>query len=170
MDITFKNNTKSRITISCKRSSDKKVSVHEYSTESFSNVLNKNNKNLKLLLDNFQANPSLKGFIDENLKALTEELSPYSDKLPQWVLACINVYGDNDRHWASHILTYDNNDSSISFHDIDTYIDLLKKVATMAILVRRWGQRCFNCKTWKRCKHHHRCTSKNMRGIRLQFQ
>ena len=127
MDITFKNNTKSRITISCKRSSDKKVSVHEYSTESFSNVLNKNNKNLKLLLDNFQANPSLKGFIDENLKALTEELSPYSDKLPQWVLAGINVYGDNDRHWASHILTYDNNDSSISFHDIDTYIDLLKK-------------------------------------------
>lgn len=127
MDIIFEDGTKSRTTISCKRSSDNKVSVHEYSAESFTNILDSNNSNLKLLLENFQATPSLSGFGETNSKALTIELAPYSDKLSQWVLAGIHGYGDKTKHWASHILTYDNNDSTVSFHDINTYIKLLKE-------------------------------------------
>lgn len=29
------------------------------------------------------------------------------------------------KHWATHILTYDNNDETTSFHTIDEYIQLL---------------------------------------------
>lgn len=126
MDIIFKDSTQSRVTISCKRSSDKKVSVHEYSAESFANILDSKNSSLRLLLENFQTTPSLSGFGETNIDALTKELAHYSDKLSQWVLAGIHGYGDKNKHWASHILTYDNNDNTISFHDINTYIELLK--------------------------------------------
>ena len=117
--------SKEIITISCKRSSSKKVSVHEYSAESFSDILNPKNIKLKKLLYEFQANPSLSAFGTKNQEDLTKELHPYLEKLSKWVLAGINGYGDSKIQWATHILTYDNNDGSVSFHTIEEYIDAL---------------------------------------------
>lgn len=118
--------TESKINISCKRSSSKSVSVHEYSAKSFAQVLDPNNTKLSDLLYSFQSTPSLSGFGPENTLEFTKELEPYNQKLAKWVLAGINGPGQPETQWATHILTYDNNNSSISFHTIEEYIDILK--------------------------------------------
>lgn len=125
--ITFSDSTTKTITISCKRSSSEKVSVHQYSANSFSEILDSTNQTLNKLLQSFQETPSLSAFGEKNIEDLTKELKPYNDKLAKWVLAGVGGYGDPDRHWATHILTYDNNSNSISFHSIDEYINLLNQ-------------------------------------------
>lgn len=126
VDIKFTNGNNSIITISCKRSSSKRVSVHEYSAKSFSKILDKDNVILSNLLEQFQETPSLSGFGQKNVAKLTEVLKPYNMKLTKWALAGINGLGNPETQWASHILTYDNNDYSTSFHSIDEYILLLQ--------------------------------------------
>lgn len=120
------NNLYQTITISCKRSSKDSVSVHEYSADSFSAVLDPNNQSLKKLLCEFQDNPSLSAFGAENIHHLTVALEPYLNKLTKWVLAGIGGAGNPEIQWATHILTYDNNNDHISFHTVAEYIDSLK--------------------------------------------
>ncbi len=115
------------ITISCKRTSSKWVTVHEYTADAFSYVLDASNEHLKLLLHEFQQNPTLTTFGTTNQEALTKELRPYVNKLAKWVLAGVYGYGDPTKHWATHILTYDNNDGTTAFHTIDEYIDALQR-------------------------------------------
>lgn len=125
VDICFYNGITKSISISCKRSSANRVSVHEYSADSFSEVLDINNTALASLLHEFQNNPTLGSFGATNTTALTEALKPYNDKLAKWALAGTFGYGDENSQWASHILTYDNNDNSISFYSINEYLDKL---------------------------------------------
>lgn len=113
------------ITISCKRSSSKNVSVHEYTANTFADTLDPTNNTLRDLLNEFQLNPSLSSFGLANREKLTNALQPYLDKLTKWVLAGIGGSGDQNKQWATHILTYDNNDNSIAFHTIDDYISAL---------------------------------------------
>lgn len=113
--------------ISCKRSSSQRVSVHEYSADSFVDALDPSNQKLSSLLHEFQQNPSLSSFGKQNGSDLTKELSPYRDKLARWALAGINGSGKPDIQWATHILTYDNNDNTIAFHSVDNYIEALKQ-------------------------------------------
>lgn len=127
INIYFSDNTKQIVNISCKRTSEKSVSVHQYSANSFSEILDPNNLKLKHLLEQFQRTPSLRDFGKENENALTKEISTYNDKLSKWVLGGIDGYGNCSVQWATHILTYDNNTNRISFHSIDDYIDILKK-------------------------------------------
>ena len=112
-------------TISCKRTNAKSVSVHEYSAESFSDVLDSSNSKLKDLLILFQNTPSLRDFGEENTRLLTEELKPYSKKLSEWVLGGVHGIGNKDIQWATHILTYNNNDNSVACKTINEYIDKL---------------------------------------------
>lgn len=111
--------------ISCKRSSDTSVSVHQYTADSFANVLNPEDEELRLLLNGFQQYGNLRDFGEENCARLTEALRPYRHKLAKWVLGGIFGDGDQDKQWATHILTYDNNDSSVSIHTIQEYVHLL---------------------------------------------
>lgn len=112
-------------TISCKKTNAKSVSVHEYSAESFSDILNSSNSKLKNLLISFQNTPSLRDFGQENTRLLTEELEPYNKKLSEWVLGGIHGIGNKDIQWATHILTYNNNDNSVSCKTINEYINRL---------------------------------------------
>lgn len=113
--------------ISCKRSSNTFVSVHQYTADAFANVLDPEDKELRLLLNNFQRFGNLRDFGEENCARLTEAMRPYRQKLAEWVLGGIFGDGDKERQWATHILTYDNNDSSVSIHTIQEYISLLDK-------------------------------------------
>lgn len=111
--------------ISCKRSSDKSVSVHQYTADAFADVLNPEDEELRMLLNEFQKHGNLRDFGEENCTRLTEVLRPYHRKLAKWVLGGIFGDGDQERQWATHILTYDNNDSSVSIHTIQEYVYLL---------------------------------------------
>lgn len=126
VEIHLLSGEKKTLTISCKRSGSKKVSVHEYSADSFVEVLDPSNEKLSCLLHEFQKNPSLSSFGEDNGVALTKELSLYKDTLAKWALAGIGGYGKPEVQWASHILTYDNNANTIAFHSVDNYIKLLK--------------------------------------------
>lgn len=123
--INLQKNKYETITISCKRSSKDKVSVHEYTADTFSRVLDVNNRELSKLLHLFQQNPTLSSFGEENVIKLTSAIAPYKNRLAKWVFAGVGGNGDPNTQWATHILTYDNNDNTISFHSIDEYIKLL---------------------------------------------
>lgn len=125
VNIKLLDGSSKQITISCKKSSAQKVSVHEYNADSFAEILDAKNQNLNNLLHRYQDYPTLSAFGEDNCKAMTEEIRPYNKKLSRWVLAGIDGYGDPEVQWASHILTYDNNNNSIAFHSVDEYIDNL---------------------------------------------
>ena len=112
-------------TISCKRSSDKSVSVHQYTADAFADVLDVNNSTLRRLLKYFQTCGSLSAFGKDNCEKLTTELSPYVEKLSLWVLGGEGGDGDPETQCASYILTYVNNDASSSIHRIREYYEEL---------------------------------------------
>ena len=120
------NGEQNEYSISCKRTSKKGVSVHEYAAEKFSRVLDGENDELRKLLVKFQETPTLSGFGEENGERLTKELSTYNKKLALWVLGGIGGDGDPGTQWASHLLAYDNNNNNISIHSIERYYELLK--------------------------------------------
>lgn len=124
------NGTLETFTISCKRSSDKSVSVHQYTADAFADVLDRQNERLRHLLKLFQESGSLSAFGDENCNALTEELKPYIEKLSLWVLGGQGGDGNPDTQCADYILTYDNNDNSASIHRIQHYCEQLSAISS----------------------------------------
>lgn len=112
-------------TISCKRSSDKSVSVHQYTADAFADVLDCQNESLRYLLNLFQESGSLSAFGEENCEALTEEIAPYIDKLSLWALGGQGGDGNPETQWAEYILTYDNNDNSTAMHKLSHYCERL---------------------------------------------
>ena len=112
-------------TVSCKRSSEKAVSVHQYSADSFADVLDKDNARLRQLLRKFQECGSLGAFGTENKAALTRELAPYLRKLSLWVLSGRGGDGDPITQHARYIITYDNNDSSTAISKTEDYCEHL---------------------------------------------
>ncbi len=111
--------------ISCKRSSDKSVSVHQYKADAFADVLDRRNERLRYLLNLFQERGSLSAFGEENCEALTGEIAPYVDKLSFWALGGQGGDGDPETQWADYILTYDNNDNSAAIHKLSHYCERL---------------------------------------------
>lgn len=119
------NDSTENYTISCKRSSDKSVSVHQYTADTFADVLDRQNTRLRYLLNLFQSAGSLSSFGKENCNNLTKELEPYIDKLSLWSLGGQGGDGNPDTQCADYIITYDNNDHSTSIHTIRQYCDHL---------------------------------------------
>ena len=112
-------------TISCKRSSDRSVSVHQYNADAFADVLDKGNASLRRLLNYFQEVGNLRDFGAENQEKLTEELSPYVEKLSMWALGGQGGDGNPEIQHAGFILTYDNNNSSSSIQRTEQYVQHL---------------------------------------------
>jgi len=119
--VTYTNGTQEHFTISCKRSSDKSVSVHQYNADTFANVLDKDNIHLRKLLERFQTCGNLRDFGKENQEELTTELAPYVEKLSLWVLGGKGGDGDPETQNAEFILTYDNNDGSSTINRVEKY-------------------------------------------------
>ena len=123
--VTENNGTKKYYTISCKRSSENSVSVHQYSADTFADVLNKDNAELRKLLNLFQEKGNRRDMDNDNIARLTELLKPLNKKLAFWALGGVGGAGNPETQWANYILTYDNNDSSVSMHTLSDYYDLL---------------------------------------------
>ena len=122
--VTLKNKQEIFYTISCKRTSSDSVSVHQYNADSFSDVLDKNNSNLRKLLNEFQKYGNLRDFGIENGKLLSKELKPYLMKLTTWVLGGHGGSG-TPKQKANYILTYSNNTSISSIQKIEDYCQKL---------------------------------------------
>ena len=122
VSVTSNDGSVAHYTISCKRSSDKSVSVHQYNADTFADVLDKDNTSLRHLLKYFQEVGNLRDFGKENQEKLTEELSPYVEKLSMWALSGHGGDGNPETQNADYILTYDNNSNSSSIQRIQHYV------------------------------------------------
>lgn len=114
--------TKEDFTFSCKRSSADRVSVHEYTAEAFSKVLNPEDEELRELLIEFQSVGGVRSMDPDSASSLEKRLSAYRDKLSKWVLGGIGGEGDPNIQWASHIITVNENTNAYKINSIDDYI------------------------------------------------
>lgn len=112
-------------TISCKRSSDKVVTVHQYTADMFADVLNPEDDLLRSLLRGFQAAGSMAVFGEKNCQLLQEHIHPYIKRLGLWVLGGVGGGGNPNKQWANFILTYDNLDDTVKIHSLEEYYNLL---------------------------------------------
>lgn len=106
--------TSESVTISCKRSSRKKVSVHQYKAEEFIRVLGIEDKQVQeslMLLQKAGGSRNLekeKGGI-EAAACLNEHLPEYNDKLIRWVLGGFGGEGTGIQ-CADYIMVYNDAD------------------------------------------------------------
>lgn len=119
--VIYEDDAQEYFTISCKRSSDKNVSIHQYSADKFADVLDKGNSRLRRLLNYFQKCGNLRDFGSENQEELTEMLAPYAEKLALWALGGQGGDGNPKTQNAGFILTYDNNDGSSAISSVEDY-------------------------------------------------
>lgn len=110
-------------TISCKKTNEKAVSVHQYSADAFADALNPEDITLRNLLNQFQNAGNLRDFGEENSKSLSQALKPYIKKLVKWVLGGYGGKNRTELQLANYILISD--DKDIYIHTLDGYIDEL---------------------------------------------
>lgn len=127
VEINMADGTKTDFTFSCKRSSANRVSVHEYTAEAFSKVLNPTDTILKNLLLEFQSVGGVRSMEDGHAEELERRLSAYKDRLAKWVLGGIGGEGNPNIQWASHIITVNEIANTYSIRTIDEYIEECKK-------------------------------------------
>lgn len=125
--------------ISCKRSSLNSVSVHQYDADTFANVLDANNEELRALLNLFQEKGNRRDMGEENSRRLTEVIKPYNKALSLWALGGVGGAGDPKKQWANYILTYNNNDGSVSIHTLNDYYELLVSNGTSGMFGTLFG-------------------------------
>lgn len=109
-------------TISCKRSTAKSVSVHEYTADAFCQVLNPNDNELHSLLVEFQNVGGVMSMDAVDAARLTEKLSAYKYELCKWVIAGIGGEGNPDLQWAKYIIIVDDNTNEYRIRTVDEYI------------------------------------------------
>lgn len=122
VELKLSDGTKVDYTFSCKRSSANRVSVHEYTADAFSKVLNPEDDELKALLHEFQSVGGVRSMNAAHVDALKDRLTAYKDKLSRWVLAGIGGEGDPKIQWATHIITVNENTNKYKIRSIDEYI------------------------------------------------
>jgi hypothetical protein len=119
--VKFLDGSTHNYTISCKRSSEKSVSVHQYNADKFADVLDKDNAHLRTLLKEFQECGNVRDFGEKNNNELTKILKPYVEKLSLWALGGQGGDGNPETQNAEFILTYDNRDGSSSIQRVENY-------------------------------------------------
>lgn len=127
VEVNMSDGSKMDYTFSCKRSSANRVSVHEYTADAFSNVLNPQDTELRELLTEFQSVGGVRSMAPDRAEALEKRLASYSLKLSKWVMAGIGGEGDPKVQWASHIITVNENTNSYKIKTIDEYIQECEK-------------------------------------------
>ena len=116
--------TERNYTISCKRSSASSVSVHQYTADAFADVLNREDSELRRLLNSFQQAGNLRDFGQENRMALERMLEPYCERLALWALGGFGGEG-TEHQCAGYILTYNDTTGASSIHETYEYYQTL---------------------------------------------
>lgn len=131
-EVVYEDGTSSYFTISCKRSSNSSVSVHQYSADSFASVLDPNNNELKRVLNEFQRCGNKRDMDPLDAEILTREIQPHIFKLCEWAIAGIGGEGNPQTQWANYIIIYHNNDETISVETANDYCRRLAADCTRA--------------------------------------
>lgn len=125
--VRYENGSSKSFTISCKRTSKKSVSVHQYSADAFSNVLDSKDADLRKVLNAFQSSGNKKNMNPMDIQLLENKLQPLILDLCRWALGGIGGEGNPETQWANYILAYDNNTESIAIHTTDEYCTILAR-------------------------------------------
>lgn len=121
--VYYEDSTTNNFTISCKKTNSRSVSVHQYSADAFADVLDKNNKKLRELLNEFQKVGNLRDFGEDNAILLKKELKPHLKKLVKWVIGGYGGEYKNTNQLANYIVISDEKDLYI--HTLEEYTALL---------------------------------------------
>lgn len=125
LTVTTDRRSEEIFTFSCKRSSATYVSIHEYTAESFIEVLDIKDKKLQEAFRKLQevgGFTKLKEQYDDLYKIMENELPNLNKKLAQWAYAGIGGYGDPKIHWAKYMVVFKNETKEIEMEKMDTYI------------------------------------------------
>lgn len=125
VDIIFNDGSSKCYTISCKRTNNSYVSVHQYTADKFADILDPNNTKLRLLLKDFQSAGGVQALGVQKTEELTIQLKPYLKKLGLWVLGGFNDINSTEKQCAQYFLTYTDKNNDITMHTVEEYYDLL---------------------------------------------
>lgn len=109
------------ITFSLKDSSNKSVSVHEYTADAFADVLDANNNRLRELLNEFQRAHNARDMAEGTAEELKKELRPYRLALDKWVFSGMGAEGITPIQCAQYLVTKSKGSNNVEIHDIDSY-------------------------------------------------
>lgn len=113
-------------TFSIKNTSEKTVSVHEYSADYYADVLDPTNPELRRLLNSFQTAGSKEGMPKADQQDLSMALRPYLRKLDMWVFGGYGAKGVTEEQCAEFLITRNKNTGEFSYHSIQDYIEILE--------------------------------------------
>lgn len=117
----FANGAEKEVTFSLKNTSNRSVSVHEYSADAFAQVLDPSNQELRRLLNAFQSVGNKRDMNPSDIRALTNELVPYRKKLNRWVFSGEGAPGALPIQIAQYIVVRDKNTGNVNIHSVDEY-------------------------------------------------
>ncbi|MBU9723815.1 MULTISPECIES: MspI family type II restriction endonuclease [Bacillaceae] len=128
----FENKPTQTYTVSCKRTRNNKVTIHEYSVDSFIKALCLEDKRLIESLRSLQkvgGPTALKNNYPPDYDYLNNNLINYINQLSKWVYGGIGGEGNPNEHWAYYIVSYNNELKEVSIYTIDDYIKQAKNIA-----------------------------------------
>ncbi len=111
-------------TFSCKRSTKSHVSAHQYSADSFADVLDTNNARLRALLRTFQIYGNKTDFPHEEAVALEAELTDKVASLCKWVVGGHGGEGD-EKQLANYVITFRVDTNTLTVHATEEYVRLM---------------------------------------------
>ena len=124
-DVLFFGGSDNVLTISCKNSSAKRVSVAQFSADSICDAIDPLNSDLRILLNRFQAVGGPKSMSKVDAIALEKQLKPVLKRFCLWAIGGIGGPGDQKEQWAKYIMICHNEPDSYAFWTIDEYVDRL---------------------------------------------
>jgi hypothetical protein len=119
LTVFYKNKNQKKINISCKKTTAKSVSYHEYSANDFIKVLEITEKKLKELLIKHQNDGSANSFTNEERQYFKITIQKYKYRLWEWVI--LGKHGSEDvGHLVDIIIT---NDKVYTFVEFVSYLE-----------------------------------------------
>ena len=128
--VTYEDGSSNHFTISCKRTNQSSVSVHQYSADTFADVLAPTDTELRRVLNSFQTCGNKRDMDPADVQILENKLQPLIFDLCRWALSGIGGEGNPETQWANFILAYDNNTESFAIHTTDDYCITLANDST----------------------------------------
>lgn len=125
--VELADNARQIFTFSCKRSTYKHVSAHQYSADSFADTLDKTDRHLRALLQTFQLYGNYRDFPHEDCVALQKILAGKMQALCKWVVGG-HGGGGSGIQLANYVITYRTDKNSLSVHSTNEYVRKLLNV------------------------------------------
>lgn len=118
---------KQKFTISSKRSSKEWVSIHQYSADTYINVLGIQEEELIEALFALQSAGAPTQINEKYQEILIRELPKYHVPLAKWAYSGIGGEGDPEIHWARYFTVYKNETKELEVYNLDEYIEKILK-------------------------------------------